>query len=359
MEKREKAKRSGTICKILALVAGISLLPSCGLVNTWRASRIQDDDELKKNATMVIISRAPVREEIQVWANKFALMSLFARVVYRNDLKEKGLPSNTCAYNKDQAEEDRYGMPQDSNRIGWQRFKGEHACFNEGGLYYETYAYYSAPEVIEEAVLAYRGTENSSLSEIWHDWGANLSAFLGLRASQYTLALEKLPKLVKELTDKNKNVKIYVTGHSLGGGLAQQAVYASNRIERAYAFDPSPVTNWSRLKLDGAIAKGAEDPDILRIYHKREILGYVRAITSRVNSRRFGRSDFEFHFQNESPGGAHNMAILACHFAARVAPSGAAHYYSREAAQSMLRNTYICPVSALIKPAFSSENDPK
>lgn len=78
---------------------------------------------------------------------------------------------------------------------------------------------------------------------------------------------------------------LYSTGHSLGGGLAQQFAYALPdmqgvpRIQQVYAFDPSPVTGFFSVekRLRDTNRKGLE---IDRIYERGEILAIARSLTS-------------------------------------------------------------------------------
>jgi Lipase (class 3) len=80
-------------------------------------------------------------------------------------------------------------------------------------------------------------------------------------------------------------VTIYSTGHSLGGGLAQQFAYSLPekpevpRVHKVFAFDPSPVTGYFSVKL--RIRRHNSDGlRIDRIYERGEILAYVRSITN-------------------------------------------------------------------------------
>lgn len=64
-------------------------------------------------------------------------------------------------------------------------------------------------------------------------------------------------------------------GHSLGGGLAQQAAYAHLDIRTVYAFDPSPVTGFR------SVAKATREANsqgltIYRAFEHGEILAYAR-----------------------------------------------------------------------------------
>ncbi len=73
------------------------------------------------------------------------------------------------------------------------------------------------------------------------------------------------------------------------------------------------------------------DPTIYRIAQNGEALGVLRAVSTAVNSDRFGRSDYNFDFRVQegkdrsntwklllSKVHQHDMGLLACNFAARV-----------------------------------------
>lgn len=64
--------------------------------------------------------------------------------------------------------------------------------------------------------LAFRGTA------VWSDWKANIAQAFGFRSSHYDQAVD-LAKLVYEATEGN----VVFVGHSLGGGLAAAAAYAT------------------------------------------------------------------------------------------------------------------------------------
>jgi pimeloyl-ACP methyl ester carboxylesterase len=80
---------------------------------------------------------------------------------------------------------------------------------------------------------------------------------------------------------------IVSTGHSLGGGLAQQFAYSLpldsvKHVKQVYAFDPSPVTGFysvqKRLR-----DENKKDLLIDRIYERGEILAIVRSLTSLIH----------------------------------------------------------------------------
>jgi pimeloyl-ACP methyl ester carboxylesterase len=82
-----------------------------------------------------------------------------------------------------------------------------------------------------------------------------------------------------------KDATIYSTGHSLGGGLAQQFAYSlprnsrQRRVAQVYAFDPSPVTGF--YSVDAALRDmNKAELCIDRIYERGEVLAILRSLTS-------------------------------------------------------------------------------
>ena len=83
--------------------------------------------------------------------------------------------------------------------------------------------------------LAFRGTEIGPIDR--RDSDADLSQYAGKRTPQYEKAIE-LAKLVKERL--GSDVEIHLTGHSLGGGLAAAAAYATGL--KATVFNPASLS---------------------------------------------------------------------------------------------------------------------
>lgn len=321
------------------LIAGVSLLTSgCGLMVTGRAWLSKE--EFRPTTEKVIVGSVK-QEDIAGYANRFALMALFAKTVYRRDLPESTRNETGCDYVDGKTAVPDVGMPRSADGTGWRRWTGVQGvkpCVNQDGLSFETYVHDRGNGVIEEAVVAYRGTENFSVSDALNDWATNLSAAMAVEPRQYVAAQGYLKALLSALKKVSPNVRIYATGHSLGGGLAQQAGYLSADIREVFAFDPSPVTNWSFLQSRKEI--GNSDPVIHRIYHWHEGLAYVRNVTSRFNSRRLGRADYEFYFQDVKPIAAHEMGILACHLAMHLKEPMGEHGYPREFARKVVHPDY-------------------
>ena len=199
----------------LAPVFALSL-SGCGTLATLDALHKRPGPEQIKNT--VIVSPAPLPEPLHKWVDEFALMALFAKVVYRKDLAEDKRAAEGCAYLGNNAPAPEFGMPKSADGA-WTRLndKDIDSCYNARGLYYETYVHSSrAAALPDEAVIAIRGTENWNFADAFKDWTTNLSAALGIEPSEYKLAHEKILTVVEALKKNNDNINIYVTGHSLG-----------------------------------------------------------------------------------------------------------------------------------------------
>jgi len=92
-----------------------------------------------------------------------------------------------------------------------------------------------------DVVIAFRGTDGG-------DWYSNLRWITRFFPGwdQYDMTRTIVPLIEKHAakTFPNKPIRMIATGHSLGGGLAQQAAYAASNIKLVYAFDSSSVTGF-------------------------------------------------------------------------------------------------------------------
>ena len=355
-------------------------LVGCGSLVTLKAW--VESEHAKAEVNSAIMDPAPMhltQEITKQEAKKFALMALFAKVVYRKDLPESVRIAEGCSYLQNGPLALDVGMPRLEGKVGgWKRWDNKHIdddsavapCINKDGFFMETYVHSTDGKTIDKAVIAFRGTENYSWSEQIADWITNLSTLLGLNPHEYAIAEVVVPKVITALLKENKELEVYVTGHSLGGGLAQQAGYLDARIKAVYAFDTSPVTNWSNLQLrqnrEGAACKARlveqplprrddQDkalencntvvikkpyPTIYRVSHWNEGLSYVRNITTRFNTRRFNRSDHEFFFEKDNPFAAHEMGIWACHLARLMPDDDKIFDYPQAYAKQVISTKY-------------------
>jgi hypothetical protein len=300
-------------------------MSGCGAFVTWHASQSKFDEI--NSTTRANDSEDPFLVEV---AHRFGLMALLAEVVYRRDLKDSEEDGRGCRYleGKQASEyELSFGMPQSGKARGrWSRWAppaqpgSAKPCFDEFGLYYETYIYEDVDGKIEEAVIAFRGTENRQ-GQYFYDWSANVTAALGFEPRQHALVRKHVPKLVEQLLGRfeadGRTAKVYATGHSLGGGLAQEAGYLRPEVKEVFTFNTSPVTNWSHLRLEGTVKNGY--PIIHRVYHGGEFLETPRFISTSFTSARYGRHDIGLQFTQRRSVSGHSMSIIACNFAELIA----------------------------------------
>lgn len=142
----------------------------------------------------------------------------------------------------------------------------------------------------KKIVVAFGGTDLKSVK----DWKANLRWLTFKVDDEYTQLVRdfapafQLEYLSRAQTDQQRwlqNATLISTGHSLGGGLAQQFAYALPlnpqrlRVTQVFAFNPSPVTGFYSVnnKTREENRKGLK---IERIYERGEILAILRSFTS-------------------------------------------------------------------------------
>lgn len=129
------------------------------------------------------------------------------------------------------------------------------------------------------------------------DWISNLRWFIPFHEDEYTETVqvfnpafaEEFVNGIREKMPDPRTVILCSTGHSLGGGLAQQFAYSLPlcpevpRVAKVYAFDPSPVTGYFSVN---SKVRGANKTGLLidRIYERGEILAYLRSITNFVHT---------------------------------------------------------------------------
>jgi len=123
------------------------------------------------------------------------------------------------------------------------------------------------------------------------DWLSNLRWFIPDPRDEYTQVVRTfVGPFCAEYRRRfpgNARPLLYSTGHSLGGGLAQQFAYALPledgvpRVEAVYAFDPSPVTGYF------SVPRALRDENkrnlfIDRVYERGEILALVRSLLNLI-----------------------------------------------------------------------------
>lgn len=217
---------------------------------------------------------------------------------------------------------------------GWKVWPG----FPSDGLLQQIEKYHLRVEVWTRqqppaVAVAFGGTVFNSEN----DWAANLrwflpKWFLAGHPDEYSETVQIFaPAFVEEFKSKLRSgasewaflqdATIYSTGHSLGGGLAQQFAYALpvddavQRVNHVYAFDPSPVTGYFSVE-QSVREHNQKTLFIDRIYERGEILAIVRSLTSfvvmpseaepTIRGVRFSL------FYPANPIAGHSMSELAC-----------------------------------------------
>ncbi|MBT3367690.1 MAG: hypothetical protein HN472_09945 [Nitrospina sp.] len=147
-------------------------------------------------------------------------------------------------------------------KMGWQHYsldgkltdKPEKPTFVDSwnGLAYDIYK----RKGTNKTVFSYRGTEG-----FW-DW-----IFSNL-AIGYSPAYSEAFKKFKKYKESHSNESIYVTGHSLGGGIAL-GVSVRNEGVKAVVFDPSP-------RIFNGVENHNKQAERVVVYQEREILEFVR-----------------------------------------------------------------------------------
>jgi hypothetical protein len=306
------------------------LLSGCA-VSPERLGRMQN----APTAATVYVHPVPLAKPVELYAGQFALMALFSKVVYRHDLDATKRKRSACSYLRGSPVPD-YGLPYGEGGA-WHRWTDGAACADtDTGLAYETYIHRRREGdhlITDMAVIAFRGTENR-WGEITDDWRANLSG-IGEEPAQYREAQQAVKILVQRLRNTWPEISIYTTGHSLGGGLAQQAAYVSNEIRSAYVFNSSPITNKERLP-----KRTTGQPQIFHVMTWGEGLAYARDILGRFRGVIPDSERYEFFFPDMvgMPGvEAHDIGLLACKLAVS---------FSGETADFDFPRTYVVRLSA-------------
>ena len=166
-----------------------------------------------------------------------------------------------------------------------------------------------------EVAIAFRGTWGLK------DWVyGNLHWITRLLPmdDQYSRARQVTTNVLSHYDKKQATTtRFFATGHSLGGGLAQHALYANpKKILQVVAFDPSSVTGFVDQSTENQIAGCAcesslppGEPRIYRVYDAYEILANLRVFHKWFFAPE--RHVQEVRFPNE---GSHSMLGLTYYF---------------------------------------------
>lgn len=185
-------------------------------------------------------------------------------------------------------------------------------CKASGGL--EFHVWRRMDGGCREVVVAFRGTDRRDAG----DWQSNFRWLrrLSPRFDQYDQVREHMGRVVQQIERGGCNgtaTRFVAVGHSLGGGLAQQAAYAHPKIRYVYAFDPSPVTGFfdiSELLREKHMYRLGID----RTYESGEILALPRLILEDIYPPAACNPSVRtvrFNLLSGLPASQHNMQQLA------------------------------------------------
>jgi pimeloyl-ACP methyl ester carboxylesterase len=175
-------------------------------------------------------------------------------------------------------------------------------------LYFEVWERLGVNPV--DVVVVFRGTHELK------DWWSNarwVTRFIPIGWDQYDKVRREIPNVVARAGNRHRSVRVMSAGHSLGGGLAQQAAYASPDIKQVYAFDPSPVTGFQ------SVPQPARDNNrtgivIDRVFERGEILAYIRTFLRRfvpLSLKDPSITEIRFSLRKGDPVTQHSMVDLA------------------------------------------------
>jgi hypothetical protein len=202
---------------------------------------------------------------------------------------------------------------------GWRQddgIAGLPACDDEIGMFYRVWV--REGEAHREVVLVFRGTKDGI--DDWVDGNLRWVTRFLPGEDQYVRSRKVASALLEHLRAPTaggapaRPVRLYAAGHSLGGGLAQNALYAYPRdFVQAFAFDPSPVTGFAdndvpqrRAGCDCKWDLLDGEARVYRVYETDEVLAWLRFPLKLVLP--LNRHIQEVRFNT---GGGHSIATLA------------------------------------------------
>ena len=224
------------------------------------------------------------------WAQRFVDYARLSALVYR--------------YVQDKENEDAL------KAAGWTQSPDSLDVMDDAktSLYFEVWEKLAANPV--EVAVAFRGTHE------WKDWWSNahwITRFIPIGWDQYTLVRHEIFNVVTRAKQRRPGASIRTTGHSLGGGLAQQAAYAHPEIKLVVAFDSSPVTGFQSVS-QPARDENRQGIEIFRVYEYGEILAYFRTFlrgSLPLSLANPSLTEARFNLRQGEPVQLHSMVDLA------------------------------------------------
>jgi pimeloyl-ACP methyl ester carboxylesterase len=231
---------------------------------------------------------------------------MFSAIVYRHDTPTDDDPKRT-------------GYQSYLTSQGWQRrgFCDRKVKGDGYGLYFEVWEN-DTPHP-RQIVFAFRGTTGGP------DWAANLRWFRFHKPrDHYYAALDECMPLIDNFYHELGREKpvISTTGHSVGGGIAQEILYAAaDKVDHCIVFDPSPVTALHDLSVSEQNVYHEQlnrsefsQYRIIRAYERGEILMFARNAISLVYKPDTQTISIEFNAPGRlSAIGKHSITLLTDH----------------------------------------------
>lgn len=186
-------------------------------------------------------------------------------------------------------------------------------------LHYEVYKRrdISADGKVVYAVV-FRGTDR------FKDFVSNFRWFLKplpIGDDQYDFVRKNIEAITQEIVETEQiddsALEIVAAGHSLGGGLAQHAAYASDSIRTVYTYMSTSVTGYFDLNREDR-RRRKQGLRIFRIHETGEILAALRRLMKHifpVSQIHPTVVEVRYNFQNYrfNPFKLHSIALLAKH----------------------------------------------
>lgn len=185
----------------------------------------------------------------------------------------------------------------------------------------------------KQYAIVFRGTVWTK----WGDWYSNarwLTRFFPFSWDYYQQTRVITQELVARIRadSPGEDLEILAIGHSLGGGLAQQAAYSSADIKRVFAFNTSPVTGFTSI--DHRVpARSKEGVAIFRIYESGEVLAGLRWAIRNVLPLGDGDpriTELRFNFRSSRRSGETGVGLVGQHAIAQFACDLICHIEQRQ-----------------------------
>lgn len=190
-----------------------------------------------KDGLIDVIDRTP-----KEWNVSERDLRMFASLAYEDEETLEALFNNKYEGNAKSINQDKFLNQADVSELTgkWELLKAESPG---SGLDYAVFGNRNEKGELDSVVVAFRGTQLFSLSDIW----ADLKILFANTPTQATY-LNDIAQFIDSLNPKN----VYSTGHSLGGYLAEY--FAAHTMQQKYDwsvnFQHSSLFNPAILKID-------------------------------------------------------------------------------------------------------------